>query len=73
MPPEELEPVMKHLIDKFVNDRCTEEVICMGLNTIREICVKNPLIIDEFHVNYLAEFKTYKDRNVAGAARSIIN
>jgi len=45
----------------------------MGLNTVREICAKAPLAIDEFTVNYLAEFKTYKERNVTGAARALIN
>jgi len=47
--------------------------MCMGLNTIREICIKNPMIMDDFHLNYLAEFKNYKNRNVANAARSLIN
>ena len=45
----------------------------MGLNTIRELCSKNPLIMNEFHLNYLAEFKNYKNRNVTAAAKSIIN
>lgn len=29
--------------------------------------------MDDFHLNYLAEFKNYKNRNVANAARSLIN
>lgn len=69
----ELEPVVKHIIDNFINDRCTEEKICMGMNAIREMCIKNPMIMDDFHLNYLAEFKNYKNRNVSNAARSLIN
>lgn len=73
IPPEELEMLVKHLIDNFVNDRCTEDKICMGLNVLREMCIKNHLIMDEFHLNYLAEYKDYKNKNVSSSAKSIIN
>lgn len=73
IPAEELQFLVKHIIDNFVNDRCSEDKICMGLNVLREMCVKNSLIMDEFHLNYLAEYKDYRNKNVASAAKSIIN
>ena len=73
IPPEELQILVKHVIDNFVNDRCTEEKMCMGLNVLREMCIKNHLIMDEFHLNYLAEYKDYRNKNVSSAAKSIIN
>jgi protein SDA1 len=45
----------------------------MGLNVLREMCNKNHLIMDEFHLNYLAEYRDYKNKNVSSAAKSIIN
>lgn len=45
----------------------------MGLNTIREMCNKNIFILDQFTVNYLADYYGYKNRNVSKAAKSIIN
>jgi len=45
----------------------------MGINAIREMFKKNPLFMDEFHTNYIAEFKNYKNKNVAAAARGLIN
>lgn len=32
---EELHPIVKHIIENFVNDRCTEIAMTMGLNTLR--------------------------------------
>lgn len=73
VPAEDLKPILKHLIDNFVSDRCSEEIICMGLNGLREILIKNWGIIDEFQVNYLAEYTTYKNKNVSSSAKSIVN
>jgi len=35
--PEDLYASVKHLIDNFVNDRCSELTLTMGLNTLREM------------------------------------
>jgi SDA1. len=72
-PPDELETVLKHLIDNFVNERVNDDKITMGLRTIREMSEKAPTFMDEFSLNYCAEFKNYKEKNVAAAARSLIN
>jgi protein SDA1 len=45
----------------------------MGLNTIREMCIKHPLIVDAFHLNYLAGFYGFRNKNVSRAAKSLIN
>ncbi len=60
IPETELQPILKHIVDNFVNDRCNEEKITMGINVIRELCLKAPLIMDEFHLNYIAHYKSYK-------------
>lgn len=45
----------------------------MGINAIREICIKNPACIDEFNLNYIAEYYSFKNKNVTIAAKSLIN
>ena len=38
VPPSDLQPIVKHLVDKFVHDRSANESIVCGLHTIREMC-----------------------------------
>ena len=45
----------------------------MGLNTIREMCKKNQHLLDDYNLNYLADYTTYKNKNVSKAAKSLIN
>lgn len=73
VPPYDLEPIVKHLIDNFVNDRCSEESMTQGLNTIREMCSRNRVAIDEFSLNYLCDYYKYKNKNVSKAAKGLIN
>lgn len=44
-----------------------------GLNTIREMCLKNYHIIDDFNLNYLAGYFNYKNKYVSKSAKSMIN
>ena len=73
VPPEDLQPILKHIVDNFANERCHEEKINMGINVIREMCSKAPLIMDADTLNYLASFKDYRNKNVKIAARALIN
>lgn len=73
VPAEDLAPIIKHLIDNFVHEKSTEQIMTMGLNTIREMCIKHPLIVDAFHLNYLAGFYGFRNKNVSRAAKSLIN
>lgn len=47
VPPEWLQPVIRHLCNQFVHDRARPEEICVGLKTVREICMRMPLIMNE--------------------------
>lgn len=46
VPPESVASVIKHLVQHFVSDRSRPEVITIGLNTVRELCVRVPLAMD---------------------------
>jgi len=78
VPPEEIEPLVKHIANNFINDRSGPEYISVGLNSIRELTVKVPLLTtadgmqDFFHD--LVEYKSFKrDKSVVMASRSLLN
>lgn len=73
VPPEEMHATLKHIIENFVNDRCSEQAMTWGLNTIREMCVKNYHIMDADNLNYLAGYNDFKNKYVSRSAKSIIN
>lgn len=37
------------------------------------MCFKNHTLLDEDQLNYIADFTTYKERNVNQAAKSLVN
>ena len=43
-----------------------------SLNTVREVCVRCPLVMSRELLADLAGYKTYRDRGVVMAARSLI-
>ena len=72
VPADAVEPVLRAIADNFVTERNAAEVMAVGLNAIRELCNRCPLAIDETLLRDLAAYKTYKDKGVMMAARSII-
>lgn len=72
VPPDVIEPILKTLANNFITERNSSDVMAIGLNAVREICLRCPLAIDEDLLRDLAQYKTYKDRAVMMAARSLI-
>jgi protein SDA1 len=73
VPEDEIETLVKHIIEHFVNDRCSEFTMTIGLNTLREIFKKLPSIITEEMMLYLTTYYEYRNKNVSRAAKSVIN
>ena len=76
--PEEIAPILRILADNFVNERSGSEVMSVGLNTIRELVTRVPLVTEQEGVDDLMadliEYKSYrKDKSVMMAARSLLN
>jgi len=44
----------------------------VGLNAVRELCARCPLVMNEELLQDLAEYKTYKDKSVMMASKSLI-
>nr|CAG4643804.1 EOG090X030C [Lepidurus arcticus] len=72
MPSDVLEPVLKALVNNFVTERNSAEVMAVGLNAIREMCARCPLVMNADLLQDLAEYRTSKHKSVMMAARSLI-
>lgn len=73
VPPENLHVMVRKIADEFVSEGVASEVAAAGLNTIREICSRAPLAIDETLLQDLTEYKSSKAKGVAIAAKSLIS
>lgn len=71
--PDVIIPIVKTIANHFVSDHCSSEAMTIGLNSIREICLRCPYSMDATLLQDLVQYKTSKDKGVAMAARSLIS
>ncbi|KAK6252431.1 hypothetical protein QUC31_014151 [Theobroma cacao] len=72
VPPDAVEPLFKQIVNQFVHDRSRPEAIAVGMNVIREICLRMPLLMTEDLLQDLALYKKSHEKAVSAAARSLI-
>ncbi|CAF4513540.1 unnamed protein product [Rotaria sp. Silwood2] len=72
VPPDILQSICKTIANNFITERNSGEVMAVGLNTIREICSRCYLAMDEDLLHDLAKYKSYRDKSVSASARSLI-
>ena len=72
VPPDAVEPLIRTLANHFVNDGRQEEVIAIGINTVREICMRQPHAMEADLLQDLVQYKKHKDKGVVMAARSLL-
>ncbi|CAN8006254.1 unnamed protein product, partial [Ixodes hexagonus] len=72
VPPDVMEPVLMTIANNFVTERNSVEVMTVGLNSIRELCSRCPLVMSADLLHDLAQYKSYRDKNVSMAAKSLI-
>lgn len=73
VPPENLHVLVRKIADEFVSDGVASQVAAAGLNTIKEICSRAPLAIDETLLQDLTEYKSSKAKGVNMAAKSLVS
>jgi len=71
-PPDIVESVLMAIANNFITERNNSEVIAVGLNSIREICARCPLAMNEDLLGDLVQYNTYKDKAVSTAAKSLV-
>uniref|UniRef100_A0A093V7T2 Protein SDA1 n=1 Tax=Talaromyces marneffei PM1 TaxID=1077442 RepID=A0A093V7T2_TALMA len=72
VPPDELEPLIQKIANEFVNEASAGEVAAAGLNAIREICVRQPLAMNETLLQDLVLYKKSKNKGVMMAAKGLL-
>mmetsp|Transcript_42025 Transcript_42025/g.97886 ORF Transcript_42025/g.97886 Transcript_42025/m.97886 type:complete len:677 (+) Transcript_42025:93-2123(+) len=73
VPPDDVRPVILHIVRYFVTEANSPEVIEIGLNTIREVCARSINILTEEELADLCSFKKHKNKGVSMAVKSLIN
>ena len=73
VPPDELEPLLQKIANEFVSEAAAGEVAAAGLNAIREICVRQPLAMNEVLLQDLVMYKKSKDKGVVMAAKGLLS
>ncbi|KAJ3693644.1 hypothetical protein LUZ60_009124 [Juncus effusus] len=73
VPPDAVEPLFKSIVNSFVHDRSSPEAITVGLNVVRELCLRMPLLMNEDLLQDLVLYKKTRNKGVSIAARSLIS
>ncbi|KZF24062.1 SDA1-domain-containing protein [Xylona heveae TC161] len=73
VPPDVLEPLIQKIANEFVSEAAAAEVASAGLNAIREICVRQPLAMNETLLQDLVMYKSSKDKGVMMAAKGLLS
>lgn len=72
VPPDMLEPLVQKIANEFVSEAAAAEVASAGLNAIREICVRQPLAMNDTLLQDLVMYRKSKDKGVMMAAKGLL-
>ncbi|KAL7093826.1 hypothetical protein ACP275_11G063500 [Erythranthe tilingii] len=72
VPPDAVEPLFKQIVNQFVHDRSRPEAITVGLNVVREICLRMPLLMTEDLLQDLVLYRKSNEKPVSSAARALL-
>ena len=73
VPPDVLEPLLQKIANEFISEAAAGEVAAAGLNAIREICVRQPLAMNDVLLQDLVMYKKSKDKGVMMAAKGLLS
>lgn len=72
VPPDILEPIIQKIANEFVSEAAASETASAGLNAIREICVRQPLAMNDTLLQDLVLYRKSKDKGVMMAAKGLL-
>lgn len=72
VPPDVMAPVLRQLVDRFVHDKARPEIITVGIKTVRELCLRAPLVMTPELLQELVEYKKFRDKEVSTTARGLL-
>lgn len=73
VPPDALEPLIQKIANEFVSEGSASEVAAAGLNSIREICARQPLAMTDTLLQDLVQYRKSKDKGVMMAAKGLLS
>jgi protein SDA1 len=73
VPPDALEPLVQKIANEFVSEASASEVASAGLNAIREICVRQPLAMNDTLLQDLVMYRKSKDKGTVMAAKGLLS
>ncbi|POR37697.1 Protein sda1 [Tolypocladium paradoxum] len=73
VPPDVLEPLIQKIANEFVSEASANEVAAAGLNSIREICARQPLAMTDTLLQDLVQYRKSKDKGVMMAAKGLLS
>ena len=73
VPPDVLEPLVQKIANEFVSEAAAAEIASAGLNAIREICVRQPLAMNDTLLQDLVMYRKSKDKGVMMAAKGLLS
>ncbi|PNY25982.1 Protein sda1 [Tolypocladium capitatum] len=73
VPPDALEPLIQKIANEFVSEASANEVAAAGLNSIREICARQPLAMTDTLLQDLVQYRKSKDKGVMMAAKGLLS
>ncbi|KUJ21694.1 SDA1-domain-containing protein [Mollisia scopiformis] len=73
VPPDALEPLVQKIANEFVSEASAAEVASAGLNAIREICVRQPLAMNDTLLQDLVMYRKSKDKGTMTAAKGLLS
>jgi protein SDA1 len=71
-PPDALTPVVQKIAAEFVHPGVGSEVIAAGINSIREVCRRQPWAMEDDLLGDLVEYRRSRDKAVTAAARGLL-
>lgn len=73
VPPDALQPLIQKIANEFVSEASAAEVASAGLNAIREVCVRQPLAMNDTLLQDLVVYRKSKDKGVMMAAKGLLS
>ncbi|KAF7550776.1 hypothetical protein G7046_g7909 [Stylonectria norvegica] len=73
VPPDVLEPLIQKIANEFVSEASAAEVAAAGLNSIREICARQPLAMTDTLLQDLVQYRKSKDKGTMMAAKGLLS
>ncbi|TFK96873.1 actin cytoskeleton organization and cell cycle progression protein [Pterulicium gracile] len=71
-PPDALTTVIRKIVNEFVHPGVGSEVIAAGINSVREICRRQPWAMEEDLLGDLIEYRKSRDKAVVTASRGLL-